>query len=126
MRERAKELKAQASGADGEAAILAKIEGMPDEDKALATSFHQLVRDVAPELVSRTWYGMPAYATAGDGKVVCFFQSAAKMKTRYSTIGFSDTASLDDGSMWPTTFALLEWNASNEKQLRALVGKAVG
>ncbi len=106
MRERAKELKAQASGSDGAAEILAKIDEMPDEDKTLATSFHQLVHDVAPDLVPRTWYGMPAYATPGrDGKVVSFFQSAAKMRTRYNTIGFSDTASLDEGSMWPTSFA---------------------
>lgn len=127
MRDRAKELKAQASGSDGEAEVLAKIDEMPDEDKSLATSFHQLVQNVAPDLVPRTWYGMPAYATPGrDGKVVCFFQSAEKMRTRYNTIGFSDTASLDEGSMWPTSFALLRWNALNEKQLRALVKDAVG
>jgi len=127
MRDRAKELKAQASGSDGAAEVLAKIDEMPDEDKTLATSFHQLVHDVAPDLVPRTWYGMPAYATPGrDGKVVCFFQSAGKMRTRYNTIGFSDTASLDEGSMWPTSFALLRWNAINEKQLRALVKNAVG
>jgi len=126
MRDRAKELKAQASGSDGEADVLAKIDEMPDEDKALATSFHQLVHGVAPDLVPRTWYGMPAYATPGrDGRVVCFFQGAAKMKTRYNSIGFSDTACLDEGSMWPTSFALLRWNASNEKQLRALVRKAI-
>ncbi|MEP7055530.1 MAG: hypothetical protein ABI912_09810 [Actinomycetota bacterium] len=126
MRDRASELKAQASGSDGEADILAKIDEMPDEDGAMATSFHQLVRSVAPDLVPRTWYGMPAYATPGrDGKVVCFFQSAAKMKTRYNSIGFSDTARLDEGSMWSTSFALLTWNASNEKRLRAIVKKAV-
>jgi len=99
---------------------------MPDEDRALPTSFPQLVHDVAPDLVHRTWYGMPAFGTPGrDGKVVCFFQSAAKMRTRYNTIGFSDIACLDEGSMWPTSFALLRWNATNEKQLRALVKSAV-
>ncbi len=126
MRDRAKELKAQAGGSDGGADVLATIDAMPDEDGALAISFHQLVHDVAPDLVPRTWYGMPAYAAPGrDGKVVCFFQGATRMKTRYSSIGFSDTARLDEGSMWPTSFALLRCNASNEKRLSTLVGKAI-
>jgi len=126
MKARAAELKAQAGGSDGEADVLAKINEMPDEDKALATCFHQLVHEVAPDLVPRTWYDMPAYATSGrSGKVVCFFQSASKMKTRYNTVGFSDSASLDEGSMWPTSFALQRWNATNDKELRALVKKAV-
>lgn len=126
MKDRAKELKAQASGSDGEADVLAKIDQMPGEDKALATCLHQLVHEVAPGLVPRTWYGMPAYATSGrSGKVVCFFQSAKKMKTRYNTVGFSDAASLDDGSMWPTSFSLLRWDSTVEKKLRALVKKAV-
>ncbi len=126
MKDRATELKAQASGSDGEADVLAKIDQMPDDDKALATCLHQLVREVAPELVPRTWYGMPAYATSGrSGKVVCFFQSARKMKTRYSTVGFGDAASLDDGSMWPTSYALLSWDSAVEEKLRALVIKAV-
>lgn len=126
MKDRAKELKAQASGSDSEADVLTKIDEMADEDKNLATMFHLLVQQTAPDLMPRTWYGMPAYATPGkNGKVICFFQSATRMRTRYNTIGFSDTASLDDGSMWPTSFALLQWNPTNEKNLRALVKKAV-
>lgn len=126
MKDRAKELKAQPGGSDGEADVLAKIDEMPDEDKALATHLHRLVHEVAPDLEARTWYGMPAYATPGkSGKVVCFFQSAGKMSTRYNVIGFSDTARLDDGAMWPTSFALLKWNPTVEKQLRALIGKAI-
>ena len=126
MRDRAKELKARASESDGAAHVLAKIDEMPDEDKTLATSFHQLVQEVAPNLVPRTWYGMPAYATSGrSGTVVCFFQSAEKMRTRYNTVGFSDAAFLDDGSMWPTSFALLRWNSTIENKLRALVKRAV-
>lgn len=126
MKQRADELKAQAKGADGEAEVLAKIAEMPPQDRSLATHFHELVHDVAPDLSPRTWYGMPAYATPGkSGKIICFFQSAAKMKTRFNTIGFSDSAALDNATMWPTSFAVLEWNEGNEKQLRALVKKAV-
>ncbi len=126
MKERANELKAQAKGADGEAEVLAKIAEMPPQDRSLATHFHELVHDVAPDLTPRTWYGMPAYATPGkSGKIICFFQSAAKMKTRFNTIGFSDSAALDNATMWPTSFAVLEWKAGNEEQLRALVKKAV-
>ena len=127
MKERARELKTPAGGADGEAAALGKIAEMPEEERVLATGFHELVRDVAPELTVRTWYGMPAYAAPGaKGKVVCFFQSGTKMQTRYCTVGFNDTARLDDGSLWPTAFAVTAWNASNETTLRALVRRAVG
>lgn len=126
MKDRAKELKAQAGESDGQGDVLAKIHEMPDEDQALATRFHQLVQEVAPNLAPRTWYGMPAYATSGkNGKVVCFFQSAGKMNTRYNVVGFSDTARLDDGSMWPTSFAIRSWDSTVEKTMRALVTKAV-
>lgn len=126
MKERAKELKAQAKNSDGEADVLAKIAEMPQADRTLATRFHALVHDAAPGLIPRTWYGMPAYATPGKGgRIICFFQSAAKLKTRFNTIGFSDSAALDDGTMWPTSFAVIEWNAGNEQELRALVTRAV-
>ncbi len=126
IKDRAKELKAQRGGSDGEADVLAKIDEMPDEDKALATHLHRLVHEVAPDLRARTWYGMPAYATPGkSGKVVCYFQSAGKMSTRYNVIGFSDSAGLDDGAMWPTSFALLKWDSTVEKRLRALMKAAV-
>lgn len=126
MKDRAKELKSPAGPSCGETDVLAAIEEMPDEDKDIATNFHQLVAEVAPDLVPRTWYGMPAYATPGkSGKVICFFQGASKMKTRYNTVGFSDTANLDEGSMWPTAFALQTWNATNNKKLSALVKKAI-
>ena len=122
MKERAKELKAQAKGAAGEKDILDKIADMPEEDRELAEALHALVKDVVPDVGMRTWYGMPAYCRAD--KVVCFFQGAAKMGTRYNTVGFSDAASLDDGSLWPTSFAIASWNATNEKKIRALVKKA--
>jgi uncharacterized protein YdhG (YjbR/CyaY superfamily) len=126
MKERAQELKAAAAGAEGEAAVLAKIAEMPGVDRTLAENFHALVGAVAPDLAPRTWYGMPAYARPGkNGKIICFFQSADKMKTRFNTIGFSDAAALDEGSMWATSFALLEWTADNEERLRALVKNAV-
>lgn len=126
MKDRAKELKSPAGQGDGESDVLAAIDEMPDEDKEIATSFHELVHEIAPDLVSRTWYGMPAYATPGKkGKVICFFQGATKMKTRYNTVGFSDTASLDEGSMWPTAFALQTWNATNSKKLSALIKKSI-
>ena len=125
MKERANELKAQARGskADGEADALAKIGEMPDDERELATAFHELVKAVAPGLAIRTWYGMPAYTK--DGKVVCFFQSGAKMKTRYCTVGFSDSAALDEGSLWPTSYAVTAWNPTNEKKLRALVEQSL-
>ena len=123
MKERANELKAEASKADGEKAVLAKIAEMPRPDRAMAERLHAIVKDSAPALSPKTWYGMPAYAK--DGKVVCFFQSADKFKSRYATLGFSDTANLDDGAMWPTSFALKKLSAADEAKIRALVKKAV-
>ena len=123
MRERAKELKAAKSKADGEKDVLEKIAEMPDSDRVMAEKLHALVKSVAPELAPRTWYGMPAYAK--DDKVICFFQSAAKFKSRYATLGFSDRANLDDGAMWPNAYALTKLTAADEKKIRALVKKAV-
>jgi uncharacterized protein YdhG (YjbR/CyaY superfamily) len=123
MRERARELKASARKADGERDLLEKIAEMPASDRAMAERVHELVKASAPALSPKTWYGMPAYAK--DGKVVCFFQSAQKFKTRYATFGFSDTANLDDGHMWPTTFALKELTATEEARIAELVKKAV-
>ena len=119
MKERARELKSDG----GEADVLAKIAEMPDADRAIAERLHALIRDTAPELAPRTWYGMPAYAK--DGKVVCFFQNASKFKARYATLGFSDKANLDDGEMWPTSFALKELTAGAEARIVALVEQAV-
>ena len=124
MKERAKELKAEAEKADGEAALLAKIAEMPEPDRSMAERIHVIVTASAPALTPKTWYGMPAYAR--DGKVVCFFQSADKFKARYATFGFNDTANLDDGAMWPTAFALKELTATEEARIAALVKKAVG
>jgi len=121
MKERARELKAGA--ADGEGVVLAKIAQMSEPDRSLATRVHAIVRASAPDLAPRTWYGMPAYAK--DGDVVCFFQSAQKFKTRYATIGFSAKANLDDGAMWPTTFALKQLTAAVEARIAALVKQAV-
>jgi uncharacterized protein YdhG (YjbR/CyaY superfamily) len=123
MRERAQELRAHKNGADGESDVLAKIAAMPPADRALAERLHAIVQASAPDLSPRTWYGMPAYAK--DGKVVCFFQSAQKFKTRYATFGFSDKANLDEGAMWPTYFALKELTAADEGRIGALVKKAV-
>jgi uncharacterized protein YdhG (YjbR/CyaY superfamily) len=122
MREHARESKADA--ADGEAAVLAKIAAMPEPDRALAGRVHAIVKASAPALVPRLWYGMPAYAK--DGKVVCFFQGAAKFKTRYATLGFQHAANLDDGAMWPVAFALLELTAAEEARIAALVKRAAG
>jgi uncharacterized protein YdhG (YjbR/CyaY superfamily) len=122
MRERARELKGSGK-ADGERDVLAKIAEMPDADRAMAERLHALIKASAPDLSPKTWYGMPAYAK--DGKVVCFFQSAHKFKSRYATLGFSDTANLDDGDMWPTTFALKQLTAAEEAKIRALVQEAV-
>ena len=121
MKERAQELKADK--ADGESAVLAKIAEMPKPDRAKAKRLHAIVKASAPALSPRTWYGMPAYAK--DGKVVCFFQSAQKFKSRYATLGFSDQANLDKGAMWPTSFALKDLTAAEEAKIGALVKKAV-
>ena len=124
MRERARELKTAAGGkADGEADVLAKIAEMSEPDRAMAQRLHALIKASAPALSPRTWYGMPAYAK--NGKVVCFFQSADKFKSRYATFGFNDKANLDDGAMWPTAFALKELTAAEEATIVALVKKAV-
>jgi uncharacterized protein YdhG (YjbR/CyaY superfamily) len=123
MRERAKELKASKSKAEAERDLLEKIAEMPKSDRAMAKRLHAIVKDSAPDLAPRTWYGMPAYAR--DGKVVCFFQSADKFKSRYATFGFSDTANLDQGAMWPTSFALTELTDAEEKKIVALLKKAV-
>ena len=123
MKERAQELKAAARKADGESAVLAKIAEMPASDRAMAKRLHAIIKASAPTLSPKTWYGMPAYAK--DGKVVCFFQSAQKFKSRYATLGFSDKANLDEGAMWPTDFALKELTAAEEKKIAALVKKAV-
>jgi uncharacterized protein YdhG (YjbR/CyaY superfamily) len=128
MKERAKELKAEARAskdkADGESDVLAKIAEMEEPDGSMAARLHAIIKASAPALSPKTWYGMPAYAK--DGKVVCFFQGAQKFKTRYSTLGFSDTANLDDGDLWPTAFALKALTAATEARIIALVQKAVG
>jgi uncharacterized protein YdhG (YjbR/CyaY superfamily) len=130
MKERAQELKATArrgsrsAKADAESEVLAKIAEMPDADRVLAERLHDIVRASAPSLSPKTWYGMPAYAK--DGKVVCFFQSAQKFKTRYATLGFSDQADLDEGAMWPTYFALRDLIAADQERITALVKKAAG
>jgi uncharacterized protein YdhG (YjbR/CyaY superfamily) len=130
MKEHARELKtasrrgAKASAADGEADLLAKIAEMADSDRVLAQQVHAIVMAGAPELTPKLWYGMPAYAK--DGKIVCFFQSAAKFKARYATLGFNDPANLDDGSMWPTAFALTTLTAADEQRIGDLVKRAVG
>jgi uncharacterized protein YdhG (YjbR/CyaY superfamily) len=129
MKERAKELKAEARAeknrAEGESAVLAKIAEMPEADRALAERLHEIFKTSAPDLSPKTWYGMPAYADK-DGKVVCFFESAQKFGSRYATLGFSDAAILDEGAMWPTAFALKELTPADEARLSALVKKAVG
>jgi uncharacterized protein YdhG (YjbR/CyaY superfamily) len=125
MRERAREQKAEAQRADGERAVLAKIAEMQESDRAMAERLHEIVKASAPELSPKTWYGMPAYADK-DGKVVCHFQSAEKFNTRYATLGFSDKANLDEGVMWPTSFALKELSAAEEAEIGALVKRAVG
>src|SRR5215204_6342706 len=123
MKERAQELKAEAAKADGEKALLAKIAEMQGPDRAMAKRLHAIIKASAPALSPKTWYGMPAYAQ--DGKVVCFFQSAEKFNSRYATFGFSDEANLDEGAMWPTSFALRELTAVEEAKIGALVKKAV-
>jgi uncharacterized protein YdhG (YjbR/CyaY superfamily) len=123
MRERAQELKAAAGKAEEESAVLAKIAEMPAPERAMAKKLHALIKASAPVLSPKLWYGMPAYAK--DGKIVCFFQSAQKFKTRYATFGFSDEAKLDEGAMWPTAFALKDLTAAEEARIRAIVKKAV-
>jgi uncharacterized protein YdhG (YjbR/CyaY superfamily) len=129
IRERAQELKAaarhgpRAGVVDGENDVLAKIAEMPEPDRAMAERLHAIIKASAPALSPRTWYGMPAYAK--DGNVVCFFQSAQKFRTRYATFGFSDKANLDEGAMWPTSFALKDLTAAEEARIGALVEKAV-
>lgn len=123
MKERAKELKAQASGAEAEAAVLAKIAEMPEPDRVIAERIHAIVKESAPTLAPKLWYGMPAYAR--DGKIVCFFQDAAKFKARYATLGFNDEANLDDGDMWAASFALKKLTPAGESTIRELVEKAV-
>jgi uncharacterized protein YdhG (YjbR/CyaY superfamily) len=122
MKERVQELKS--GEADGESAVLAKIAAMREPDRALGKRLHAIIKASAPGLSPKLWYGMPAYAN-DDGKVVCFFQSAQKFKTRYATLGFSDKANLDEGTMWPTYFALTELTAAGEARIGALVKKAV-
>ena len=124
MKERAREQKAEAQKADGERDVLAKIAEMQDTDRAMAERLHEVVKASAPDLSPRTWYGMPAYAK--DGKVVCFFQSAEKFNTRYATFSFSDKANLDEGAMWPTSFALKELTDAEEAKIGELVKRAVG
>ncbi len=129
MKERAQELKAaarrgpRAGKADGESDVLAKIAEMPEPDRAMAERLHAIVKAAAPVLSPRTWYGMPAYAK--DGKVVCYFTAASKFNSRYATFGFNDAANLDEGAMWPTSFALKELTAAEEERIGALVKKAV-
>jgi uncharacterized protein YdhG (YjbR/CyaY superfamily) len=128
MKERAKELKAEARAnknrAAGEADLLAKIAEMPEPDRSMASRLHEIITASAPELAPKTWYGMPAYANK-DGKVVCFFTAASKFNSRYATFGFNDDANLDEGAMWPTSFALKELTAAEEATIAALVKKAV-
>jgi uncharacterized protein YdhG (YjbR/CyaY superfamily) len=128
MRNRAQELKAEArankSKAEGESAALAAIAAMQEPDRSMAKRLHAIIKESAPTLLPKTWYGMPAYAH-DDGKVVCFFQTAQKFKTRYATFGFNDTAKLDEGAMWPVVFALKELTATEQTRIAALVKKAV-
>ena len=122
-RKKAAKLTPEEQRAEGEADVLARIAEMPEDDRAIAARIHEIVIATAPDLVPRTFYGMPAYAR--DGKVVCFFQSGQKFKTRYATLGFSDKADLDDGAMWPTAFALKDISPAEEARIAALVRKAV-
>lgn len=128
MKERARELKAEARAnkkkEDGESDLLTRVAEMPEPDRALATRLHEIVKANAPDLLPKTWYGMPAYANQ-DGKIVCFFQAANKFGTRYASFGFNDSANLDDGAMWPVAFALKELTPAGEEKIAALVKKAV-
>jgi uncharacterized protein YdhG (YjbR/CyaY superfamily) len=128
MRNRAQELKAEARASknreEGESAALAAINAMQEPDRSMAKRIHAIIKESAPDLLPKTWYGMPAYANK-DGKVVCFFQTAQKFNTRYSTFGFNDSANVDEGNMWPVAYALKELNAAEEAKIRALMKKAV-
>ncbi|MDQ3929430.1 MAG: DUF1801 domain-containing protein [Chloroflexota bacterium] len=123
MKERAKELKAAADKVEGESAVLAKIAEMEEPDRSMGERLHAIIKASAPDLTPKLWYGMPAYAR--DGKIVCFFQAAQKFNTRYATLGFNDTANLDEGAMWPTSFALKELTPADEARISELVKKAV-
>jgi len=123
MRERVQELKAERAGADGESGVLAKLATMPEPDRVIGKRLHAIIRANAPGLTPRLWYGMPAYAK--DDKVLCYFQNAKKFKTRYSTLGFSDKANLDEGDVWPVVFAVKELTATVEARIAALVKQAV-
>jgi uncharacterized protein YdhG (YjbR/CyaY superfamily) len=125
MKAHAKEQKAAAEKADGEAMALAAIAEMPESDRSLGARIHELVKAAAPSLAAKTWYGMPAYARS-DGKLICFFQAASKFKVRYATLGFQPDARLDDGAIWPTSFAVIELTREVEVQITALVKKAAG
>lgn len=129
MKERAKELKAESrrekAREEGEADALSKIAEMPEPDRGIAGRIHEIIKANAPELMPKTWYGMPAYAN-NDGKIVCFFQTAAKFGARYATLGFNDSATLDDGDMWPVAYALIAMTPAEEAKIIALVKKAVG
>ena len=124
MKERAQELKAEKNKADGEKILLAKVGQMKGKDRTMAKRIHEIVTATAPSLLPKTWYGMPAWANQ-DGKVVCYFQDAAKFSSRYATFGFSDQANIDAGAMWPTSFALADLTAADEKKIASLVKKAV-
>ena len=124
MRERAAELKAEKNKADGEATLLAKVADMPASDRNMAKKLHSIVKANAPDLMPKTWYGMPAWATQ-EGKVLCFFQAASKFETRYATFGFTDEANLDNGPMWPTYWGLTKIGPAEEKKIVSLVKKAV-
>jgi uncharacterized protein YdhG (YjbR/CyaY superfamily) len=124
MKERARELKRKTSGAEDEQAVVEKIASMPDADRVMAERIHALVKKTVPELTAKLWYGMPAYYK--DGKSICFFQDAAKFKARYATFGFNEAARLDDGNMWPTSYALTKLTAADEKRIAELVKQAAG
>ncbi|MBI1258494.1 MAG: hypothetical protein GC204_13585 [Chloroflexi bacterium] len=124
MKETLKERKAVRNREEGEQDLLAKVAEMPEPDRSMATRIHEIVKSVAPDLMPKTWYGMPAYANK-EGKVVCFFQTGEKFGSRYATLGFQDSAHLDEGSMWPTTYALTAMSAAEEKKITALVKQAI-
>ncbi len=123
MKERASEMRVSKK-VDGEAAVMEKINAMPEPERSMALRLHQLIKESGPSLRAKTWYGMPAYTK--DDKVICFFQAASKFGTRYATLGFSDAAALDDGNMWPASFALMDLTPAEEERIRALVKKAAG